>query len=156
MPSPYDIEQIENWASEFAETPAFSQLAPGDREAGTQVAAEFLRHACASEKVGPGEVGEAGARAALLEHLPTLGFPDDVRPRIPEIVALFLEALQAQGRLGGSLPSFVRVLAPAFRERCAAGGGLRVPPARNAAPSLGRNDPCPCGSGKKYKKCCGK
>ena len=25
-----------------------------------------------------------------------------------------------------------------------------------AAPKIGRNDPCPCGSGKKYKKCCGK
>jgi len=25
-----------------------------------------------------------------------------------------------------------------------------------APPSVGRNDPCPCGSGKKYKKCCGK
>lgn len=23
-------------------------------------------------------------------------------------------------------------------------------------PKTGRNDPCPCGSGKKYKKCCGK
>jgi len=22
--------------------------------------------------------------------------------------------------------------------------------------AVGRNDPCPCGSGKKYKKCCGK
>jgi preprotein translocase subunit SecA len=22
--------------------------------------------------------------------------------------------------------------------------------------TTGRNDPCPCGSGKKYKKCCGK
>lgn len=22
-------------------------------------------------------------------------------------------------------------------------------------PRIGRNDPCPCGSGKKYKKCCG-
>ncbi|EAX7120348.1 hypothetical protein AIW16_22500, partial [Salmonella enterica] len=22
-------------------------------------------------------------------------------------------------------------------------------------PQLGRNDPCPCGSGKKFKKCCG-
>ena len=22
-------------------------------------------------------------------------------------------------------------------------------------PHAGRNDPCPCGSGKKYKKCCG-
>jgi len=26
---------------------------------------------------------------------------------------------------------------------------------RNAGPKVGRNDPCPCGSGKKYKKCCG-
>lgn len=25
-----------------------------------------------------------------------------------------------------------------------------------ATPSAGRNDPCPCGSGKKYKKCCGR
>ena len=24
-----------------------------------------------------------------------------------------------------------------------------------SAPKTGRNDPCPCGSGKKYKKCCG-
>jgi SEC-C motif domain protein len=23
-------------------------------------------------------------------------------------------------------------------------------------PRIGRNDPCPCGSGKKYKKCCGR
>lgn len=25
---------------------------------------------------------------------------------------------------------------------------------RRALPKVGRNDPCPCGSGKKYKKCC--
>lgn len=24
-----------------------------------------------------------------------------------------------------------------------------------STPKIGRNDPCPCGSGKKYKKCCG-
>ena len=24
------------------------------------------------------------------------------------------------------------------------------------SPTVGRNDPCPCGSGKKYKKCCGR
>ena len=27
---------------------------------------------------------------------------------------------------------------------------------RNDTPKVGRNEPCPCGSGKKYKKCCGK
>ena len=27
---------------------------------------------------------------------------------------------------------------------------------RRESPKIGRNDPCPCGSGKKYKHCCGK
>ena len=38
-------------------------------------------------------------------------------------------------------------------------GGLfpeKVATFRREAPKVGRNDPCPCGSGKKYKKCCGK
>ena len=30
------------------------------------------------------------------------------------------------------------------------------PPVVREGPRVGRNDPCPCGSGKKYKKCCGK
>ncbi|PCI63917.1 MAG: preprotein translocase subunit SecA [Gammaproteobacteria bacterium] len=29
-------------------------------------------------------------------------------------------------------------------------------PLKHGAPKLGRNDPCSCGSGKKYKKCHGK
>jgi preprotein translocase subunit SecA len=29
-------------------------------------------------------------------------------------------------------------------------------PFKRAQPKVGRNDPCPCGSGKKYKQCCGK
>ena len=29
-------------------------------------------------------------------------------------------------------------------------------PIKNSEPKVGRNDPCPCGSGKKYKNCCGK
>jgi preprotein translocase subunit SecA len=33
----------------------------------------------------------------------------------------------------------------------------KAPPRPPGSPSdkVGRNDPCPCGSGKKYKKCCG-
>ena len=29
-----------------------------------------------------------------------------------------------------------------------------VDPIHRTEPKVGRNDPCPCGSGKKYKKCC--
>ena len=31
---------------------------------------------------------------------------------------------------------------------------IKKQPVRNAAKKVGPNDPCPCGSGKKYKKCC--
>ncbi|MBR5626691.1 MAG: SEC-C domain-containing protein, partial [Thermoguttaceae bacterium] len=32
----------------------------------------------------------------------------------------------------------------------------KVETIRNKKPRIGRNEPCPCGSGKKYKNCCGK
>ena len=32
----------------------------------------------------------------------------------------------------------------------------KITPYRRTQPKVGRNDPCPCGSGKKYKKCCGR
>jgi len=35
-------------------------------------------------------------------------------------------------------------------------GGDRRQPQGAAGKKIGRNDPCPCGSGKKYKKCCGR
>jgi len=34
------------------------------------------------------------------------------------------------------------------------GEEVRKPVVRSE--KIGRNDPCPCGSGKKYKKCCGR
>jgi preprotein translocase subunit SecA len=35
-------------------------------------------------------------------------------------------------------------------------GTFKLQPAVNAVPKVGRNDPCPCGSGKKYKQCHGR
>jgi hypothetical protein len=35
------------------------------------------------------------------------------------------------------------------------GETVKVETVRREEPKVGRNDPCPCGSGKKYKKCCG-
>ena len=34
------------------------------------------------------------------------------------------------------------------------GSAVKKAPIRNASKKVGPNDPCPCGSGKKYKKCC--
>ncbi len=54
----------------------------------------------------------------------------------------------AQGDPGGALPPEAAI---------ASGGQPQAPrqPA-SAGPKVGRNDPCPCGSGQKYKRCCGR
>jgi len=49
-----------------------------------------------------------------------------------------LQAAQGTGEVGDSGP-----------------GSEFLEPVRREEPKVGRNDPCPCGSGKKYKKCCG-
>ncbi len=35
------------------------------------------------------------------------------------------------------------------------GRAVKPSTVHKTSPEIGRNDPCPCGSGKKYKKCCG-
>jgi len=60
---------------------------------------------------------------------------------------------------GGTLPAHLTPGgAPAGGPQAAAAGpgGRRRQAPVVKGPKVGRNDPCPCGSGKKYKKCCGK
>jgi len=42
-----------------------------------------------------------------------------------------------------------------FRKEREGDLGVDAPETRRNVSKVGRNDPCPCGSGKKYKKCCG-
>ena len=58
------------------------------------------------------------------------------------IVMVFPDAMVEYAHLGRAI----------FQTRREAGDLSQEPSAR---PKIGRNDPCPCGSGKKLKKCCG-
>lgn len=51
-----------------------------------------------------------------------------------------------------SLPRIYRYFEPQRRARARAPS--LIPPLRKAGPKVGRNDPCPCGSSRKYKHCC--
>ena len=54
----------------------------------------------------------------------------------------------------------VRLEEPPQREQVmkpdAENAGSHTTVKKSSSDRIGRNDPCPCGSGKKYKKCCGK
>jgi preprotein translocase subunit SecA len=60
-------------------------------------------------------------------------------------------AAQSQNQLPPSAPSAPGSAASAEMDRAFA-----APQPKKEAPRVGRNDPCVCGSGKKYKSCCGR
>jgi hypothetical protein len=59
-----------------------------------------------------------------------------------------IELQDAHAALGGTMSDELRAHVDRLREEARRDGVVR------AGPKVGRNDPCPCGSGKKYKKCC--
>lgn len=88
------------------------------------------------------EIREAAQREGedvegLLTHM-----KETLADHAREIHRIFLELRTSPGSAGGGFappPDFPR--GP-------------VEPVRRDEPGVGRNDPCPCGSGRKYKKCC--
>jgi preprotein translocase subunit SecA len=66
------------------------------------------------------------------------------------------ESSEAVGALAGAGARSSRQSAGPFAPKPArTGGDDVVKTVRHDGPKVGRNDPCPCGSGKKYKKCHG-
>ena len=53
-------------------------------------------------------------------------------------------------------PKREQVAKPTAASGASDGSEVKQPKRKTAAQKVGRNDPCPCGSGKKYKKCCGR
>ena len=70
--------------------------------------------------------------------------PDAFDDELDELDELEEERIRLRGEILDALPETIQTLRRVVRATV-------LPPERPA----GRNDPCPCGSGKKYKKCCG-
>ena len=78
----------------------------------------------------------------------------------PEIKKRFIEIAKRMEQDGVDFKS-IRQMKKWMKEheaefRAQGGQAPKVETVVHEGPRVGRNDPCPCGSGKKYKKCCGK
>jgi len=81
------------------------------------------------------QVNPAAPRAEQQKH------PSEMNAQHQEVASSF-NGNQAQRQAAGSA-----------MQRSSSGQSVTV---RRLTPKVGRNDPCPCGSGKKYKNCCGR
>ncbi len=148
----------DNWSGDFSESFEASLFDSSVRD----LVPEILAHFGASvRRVDPGfpeDLSPGTLATVLSEVMPRLALPDEARPHVPEVIARFLDYLRETGRVGegAEWAAQVRVLARSYLERLKPDGGVKgvtIRTPRDASP-VGRNDPCPCGSGKKYKKCC--
>jgi preprotein translocase subunit SecA len=105
-----------------------------------------------SEGYGLFEEMNARIDAQATEVIFKFVLPDPVAERAAPRPAPLRPAPPA-ARPGSVLERSPGAAGPGPQRGAAGAGGARA----GAAPAakVGRNDPCPCGSGKKYKKCCG-
>jgi len=93
---------------------------------------------------------------AAMKKVACLDVPLEVRKAFPELLTQFLGYLSTTGKFQGTenWKEFVSQIEAEYRERFREDGSVRGETFRKAYTDVGRNDPCPCGSGKKFKKCC--
>jgi hypothetical protein len=152
MPSARRHELIENWVDDFCASARFRDHPSLAREYAPEVLVRFLTAACAARDVEPGELEEPDLRAGLLDGVAKVAAPESIRSAIPTLCSAFLAEMEAEGRIAGgrALGLYVGALSAAFADASA----VKQRPFVSPTSKIGRNDPCPCGSGKKYKKCC--
>ena len=148
----------DNWAGDFADSFAASQIDPAMRNFVPEVLAHFGSAVRKIDPAFPDEVRSGTFATVFGDAMPRLNLPEAARPHVPEVVACYFEYLQETGRVGegDEWAAQVRVIAQTHGHKAKPGGGVEGVTIRRSEKSspLGRNDPCPCGSGKKYKKCC--
>ena len=152
MSDPFRQQTIDGWVSDFFDTEAYRRLTASAKEYASPVLLAFLGTACEARDVGPDALDEADLKTGLLDGVGSLALPASVRATVPDLCCALLGELQTQGRLGGgrSLGHYVRALRSAYDEKTAE----TVKTIRNPGERVGRNSPCPCGSGRKFKACC--
>jgi len=94
------------------------------------------------------------------------GSPNDLSGQAPEtgVPSIITGGRGGNGRPPRQVATSVDDIEEAFQRkkkkeleqaRMAGAGDMQVQQVVRSGEKVGRNDPCPCGSGKKYKKCCG-
>ena len=147
----------DNWAGDFVDSFAASTLPVATRDRVPEILHQFGDFARRVDPNFPDQVAPETFRTIFSEHLPRLSLSPEVRGDVGDVIARFFEFLQEGGRIGEGYvwaEQVRRLEVPASPVRPTKPAGKGVPIRNTPKTAVGRNDPCPCGSGKKYKKCC--
>jgi hypothetical protein len=159
---------------DFQESKAIKSKTPAYKENANYVVKSFLDYVFFHEHKEIREMTDDHVNHFMFEFAPRkLTFATEDTKKVPEILADFLIFLETEGHIhnGVQLGDIAKANSRAFMKvmpkQKKTTTKKAVKPTKKEVSTkkpkkkvvleakVGRNDPCPCGSGKKYKKCCG-
>jgi uncharacterized protein YecA (UPF0149 family) len=93
---------------------------------------------------------------STLKKAAQLNIDLETKKSVPELVKEFYTFLSSSGKIPGAQEwiNLVALYEDEYRKMFRDDGSTRGTTHVKKYTDTGRNDPCPCGSGKKFKKCC--
>ncbi len=134
--------------------------------AGFDQALELLLHVLAFDLgVAPADLDQEQLGTVMRSLLPgRITGAEEYRHDLPDVLEALLQFIaedqslprgwEWSAAIEAERDAYRAAIANASRPRANAAAAPKREPDRRPAPKLGRNDPCFCGSGKKYKQCC--
>jgi hypothetical protein len=149
------LDQAENFISDYASSEHFMFLPPAVKENAESLLGAFFRQA--GEKTQALESLKArDVEEVFLGHMPRLNVTVEAKRAVPELLDGFFTFLKDTGRFpaAGAWQMCVETVRGKYLEGIRDDGSVKGTTFKKKYTDVGRNDPCPCGSGKKFKKCC--
>ncbi|MFT7462634.1 MAG: hypothetical protein ACI9EF_000976 [Pseudohongiellaceae bacterium] len=148
----YTADRLSGWVSDFCQGDGFGSYPSTLTSVAEGLLLGWMTAACDRRDVEPEDLIVDDLRKTLLSHCALLDLPAAAHASVPGLCRDFLADLEPAGRLadGRALGQYMMASEAAY-QRALKG---EVEQIRRPGAKLGRNDPCPCGSGKKYKRCC--
>jgi hypothetical protein len=141
------MDQAESLIADYAVSEHFMFLDPKAKENVEPVLLAFFKKAS--------ERGE-DIEDVLLNGMPRLDLSADLKRAVPGQLEGFFAFLKDTGRFppAGAWRMCVESVKSRYLESLRADGSVKGTTFKKNYTDVGRNDPCPCGSGQKFKKCC--
>jgi hypothetical protein len=153
-------------AAAFLDSPQSRSIAGAKREDVRAIVDRFL--ACAYDELGvaPRLLDGEGMHAIVGHLLPArFARKDPLAPAVVPVLRSYVEFLEQNAVVSEAfeIKNALESTAAEFEEAVSTGAAAHHHPPHakekpfvHRAAKTGRNDPCPCGSGRKFKQCCAK
>ena len=149
-------DQADSLIAEYAGSEHFLLLQGPAKERAEGVLGAFFREAAQAGRATLDDLKAKDVEQTLLTAMPRLDLPAEAKRAVPDILEDFFAFLKDSGRFppAGAWRMCVEAMKPKYLASLRDDGSVKGTTFKKNYTDVGRNDPCPCGSGKKFKKCC--